>query len=187
MIRPIIQALLLIALPMISLAEPRLRPDNWAHPVINSELGNLYQVDEGVFRSEQPDAKAFQDISGLGIKEVLNLREYHSDDDEAKGLPLKLHHIKIDTAAITEDQLVEALRYIQNSDGPILVHCWHGSDRTGAVIAAYRVIIQGWSRDAAIDELVNGGYGYHATFYPNVVALIQHLDEGKIRAAIGLR
>ena len=50
MIRPIIQALLLIALPMISLAEPRLRPDNWAHPVINSELGNLYQVDEGVFR-----------------------------------------------------------------------------------------------------------------------------------------
>lgn len=46
----------------------------------------------------------------------------------------------------------------------MVVHCWHGSDRTGAVIAAYRIVQQGWSQHDAIDEMINGGYGFHPIF-----------------------
>lgn len=165
-------------------AEPRIRPSDWAQPVIGSSLSNLYKVDNGLYRSEQPDDEAFKDLSHLGIKEVLNLREYHSDDDEAKGLGLDLHHIKIAAGSISEAQVITALKIISKRKGPILVHCWHGSDRTGAIIASYRVVFEGWPKDKAIDELVDGGYGYHSNIYPNVVKLIRNLDVDKIRSSI---
>lgn len=179
--------LLLISLLLVTTAiqaEPRLRPAQWAAPIIGSSLNNLYQVDEGIFRSEQPDDEAFDELAVLGIAEVLNLREYHSDESEAKGSAINLHRIKIDTGSINESQLIEALGIIGKRKGPILVHCWHGSDRTGAVIAAYRVVINGWSKEKAVDELVNGGYGYHASVYPNIVELVQNLDVERVKAVL---
>ena len=35
--------------------EPRVRPDNWAEPVIGTRLDNFYFVDKGIYRSEQPE------------------------------------------------------------------------------------------------------------------------------------
>ena len=80
-----------------------------------------------------------------------------------------------------EQQLLEALTLIKNRKGPLLIHCWHGSDRTGATVAAYRLVFQNWSKEQAIDEMVNGGYGYHAGIYPNLLELINKLDVAKIR------
>ena len=175
-----------LTLSLVASAEPRVRPVEWAAPIIGSSLDNLYQVDEGLYRSEQPDTEAFADLAKLGIGEVLNLREYHSDDDEAAGSDMALHHIKIDTGAISEEQLVAALDIIIHRKAPILVHCWHGSDRTGAVIAAYRIVMENWSKERAIDELIEGGYGYHANIYPNVVELIQSLDVAKMKSRLGI-
>ncbi len=178
-------ALLIIASTVYG--EPRLRPSDWATPIIGSQLQNLYKVSDKLYRSEQPGGQEFKDISMLGIGEVLNLREYHSDNDEAEGLDLRLHQIKINAGDISEDQVIASLEIIQNSQSPILVHCWHGSDRTGAIVASYRVVIDGWSKEKAIDELVNGGYGYHKNIYPNVVDLIQSLNVEKIRKELGLQ
>jgi len=161
-------------------AEPRLRPANWATPVISESLNNWYQVDPLVYRSEQPDLKAMAEIEAFGIKRILNLRELHDDDDEIKGTSLKSFHVPIKTTAINDDDVVQALRIIKSSDEPILVHCWHGADRTGTVIAMYRIIYQGWSKDAAIDELVNGGYNYHEMF-DNIITYIRGADIDRIR------
>ncbi len=182
--RTIILLLLLISFSV--LADPRLRPADWAVPVIGSSLDNLYKVGDGLYRSEQPNDAAFREVSKFGVGEVLNLREYHSDDDEAEGAGLILHRIKIDTGAISQDQLFEALAIVINRKSPMLVHCWHGSDRTGAVIAAYRVVVENWTKEKAIDELVAGGYGYHDSIYPNIVTLIQELDVEKMRQELGL-
>ncbi|MFV2061543.1 MAG: dual specificity protein phosphatase family protein [Gammaproteobacteria bacterium] len=170
----------------VAFAEPRLRPSDWSAPVIGISLDNLYQVDKGVFRSEQPDTKSFIELERFGLKEVLNLRKYHSDDDEASKTKLKLHRIKMDAGSITEAQITAALKIIKNRKGPILVHCWHGSDRTGAVIASYRVIFNNWSKEKAIDEMRNGGFGYHAKIYPNVVTLIKNLNVKKIKSKLGV-
>jgi tyrosine-protein phosphatase SIW14 len=80
--------------------------------------------------------------------------------------------------------VVKALGIIQQAEKPILIHCWHGSDRTGVISAMYRMVFQNWSREQAIDEFVNGGYGYHASFYPNIENYLQTVDVAAIRSQV---
>lgn len=139
------------------------------------ELKNIHKVDAGVYRGSQPDDKTFKQLENTSIKEILNLRRYNSDNDEAKNTTLKLHHVKMRAEAINEDHLLNALKIIKNRDGDILIHCWHGSDRTGAVVAMYRIIYQNWTKEEAINELKNGEYGYHG-IYRNIPKLINKID-----------
>jgi len=159
------------------------RPATWAQPVAAKELENFYRLDDKVYRSAQPDEEGFVELKQLGITTILNLRDYHSDDDEAEGLNLNLQRVKMDAGSITVEQLVAALRVIRQAEGPVLIHCWHGSDRTGTVSAGYRIIMQGWSREDAVKELVNGGYGYHS-LYGNIPELLKGLDVEAVRAAV---
>lgn len=164
----------------------RVRPADWARPVIGSELENFYQIDTRLYRSEQPDDDAFEQVEKLGMKEVLNLRSLHTDDDEAEETKLTLHHLRMKAGKVTENDLFQALRIIRDAKGPLLIHCWHGSDRTGAVVAAYRMVFQGWSAEKALDEMRYGGYGYHYNTYPNLMVLIKQLDADALRKKLDL-
>lgn len=173
--------LLLLLTSSLCYAEPRVRPDSWSKAIIGTRLDNLYMVEKGIYRSEQPERKVQEDLKALGITEVLNLREFHSDTDELTDPVFLLHRVKMKTGSITEEQIVAALRIMQKRRGPILIHCWHGSDRTGVVIAAYRIVFNNWPVAEALDEMVNGGYGYHGAIYPELVTLVEGLDGEKIR------
>ncbi|MBT6746049.1 MAG: protein tyrosine phosphatase, partial [Flavobacteriales bacterium] len=50
------------------------------------------------------------------------------------------------------------------------------ADRTGAAIAVYRMAIQGWEKQKAIDEFRNGDFGYHEELFPNILALLESID-----------
>ena len=78
----------------------------------DSELANLYKIDSGVYRSEQPSSVDFKALEKYGIKESLNLRNRHSDDDEAAGTAVKLHRVKMKAHSVSEEQLIRALRII---------------------------------------------------------------------------
>ncbi|NOQ35467.1 MAG: protein tyrosine phosphatase [Methylococcaceae bacterium] len=169
----------------LSFAEPRFRPASWGLSIIGTELDNFYWVDAGIYRSEQPDDDNFSNLSKLGIKEILNLREYHSDD-EAEEHHFKVHRVKMNAAKVTAAQLLESLKIIKNRKKPILIHCWHGSDRTGVTVAAYRMVFQNWTKEQAIDEMVNGNYGYHSSIYPNLLVLLKSIDIAKMRKDLGL-
>lgn len=173
---------LLFALSLAA-SEPRLRPEAWAAPVLSKNLGNWHQLDSKVYRAAQPSRKGFQDAIELGIKNVLNLRDYHSDASEAKGLKIKTYRIEMDAGDIKESDVVAALKIIKDSDGPILIHCWHGSDRTGLICATYRMVFQNWTKEAATDELVNGGFGYHS-FYKNITKWIKDADVEALKKEI---
>jgi tyrosine-protein phosphatase SIW14 len=164
---------------------PRVRPAQWATPVIGSHLENFYQVDKDVYRSEQPEDEDFAALKTMGIKEILNLRDYHTDDAAAEQ-KLTVHAVPMDAGNVTEAQLLAALTAIKNRKAPLLIHCWHGSDRTGVTVAAYRLVFQNWSKEQALDEMTNGGYGYHGGFFPNLVELIQNLDVAKMRQQLGV-
>jgi protein tyrosine/serine phosphatase len=146
-----------------------------------SKLDNLYRIDKDVYRSEQPDGKDFEALEAFGIKEVLNLRRFHSDDDEAKGTTIRLHRLKTHAHAISEQQVVEALNIINNRQGPILIHCRHGSDRTGAVLAMYRIVFQNYTKEQAIEEMTEGGFGFHK-IYGNIVRMVRNADVERIMA-----
>lgn len=49
--------------------------------------------------------------------------------------------------------------------------------------AAYRIVMQGWEKEAAIRELIDGGYGYHA-LYGNIPQLLRELDVAAVKAAV---
>lgn len=163
--------------------EPRLRPAEWSIPVINGKIENWYKIDDKVYRSAQPDGRGMKDAERFGIRNVLNLRNYHSDNDEVKGTGVKIFRVQMEAGDIEDDQITAALRIIGHAEGPILVHCMHGADRTGAVIAMYRIVFLSWGKEAAIDEMVNGGYGFHG-MYDNIIQYIQKCDVLKIREQV---
>lgn len=163
-------------------AEPR--PATWATAVPAKELKNFYRLDAKVYRSAQPSKEGFQELASLGIRNILNLREYHSDSD-GEDFGLTLCRVKMAAGSITTEQVITALRFIRDTEGPVLIHCWHGSDRTGTVSAMYRIVFQGWSKEAAIDELQRGGYGYH-TLYKNIPEFIRLADIAAIKKSLGM-
>ena len=162
------------------------RPASWAQPVPGVSLKNMFKVNRDVYRSKQPDEKDMAMLVAMGIRSVLNLRENHSDTDEAAGTELKLYRVPIETDKVSDAEIIAALRILAECPKPVLVHCWHGSDRTGCVIAAYRIVFQGWSKADAITELEQGGYGYHARTYPNITRYIRDMDVGEIRKQAGV-
>jgi tyrosine-protein phosphatase SIW14 len=159
------------------------RPDAWAKPIAAEYVRNFFQLDEKVYRSAQPTRKGFQELQARGIRNVLNLRDYHSDEDDAQDTVLSLYRVKMEAGDITDEKVIEALRIIRKAEGPVLVHCWHGSDRTGLIAAMYRIVFQDWSKKDAIDELVRGGYGYHAT-YSNIPEYIAKTDIEEIKKQV---
>ena len=69
---------------------------------------------------------------------------------------------------------------------PVLVHCRHGADRTGLIIAIYRILYQNWTVDEAKDELINGGFGFHESF-ENIPQELDKIDFGSLRTQLGLQ
>ncbi|HET8706279.1 MAG TPA: hypothetical protein VFM46_08265, partial [Pseudomonadales bacterium] len=53
--------------------------------------------------------------------------------------------------------------------------CQHGADRTGVMSAMYRMVEQGWSKQEALDEMINGGYGFHP-LWSNIIDYIKQVD-----------
>jgi len=176
---------LLIALSLLlvanAYADPRVRPIEWAQPMLGIELGNFYKVSDELYRSEQPDDEAMLQLEAMGIRSALNLREYHSDNGEAKSTTLKLFRVAMNAGEINDALVEKALAAIAAAPKPILVHCWHGSDRTGAIVAMYRMVFQDWPRERAIDEFLNGGYGYHKSFYPNIESYLENVDINRFK------
>jgi len=163
---------------------PQVRKEYYAKPMTTLGIENFYQVDENVYRSAQPSKDDFKRLYDFGIRNDLNLRQFHDDKEKLEGTPIAYHRVPINTSKMRYDQLVEAVAYLSKAQGKSIVHCLHGSDRTGAVIAGYRIAVNGWSKEKAIDEFEHGGFGYHTFWFPNLPELLHAIDEEKFKEDI---
>ncbi len=152
---------------------------------------NFHRVNENLYRSGQPDEDEFKSLCTFnGIRSVLNLRENNSDKDEidavnfSRNEKIKLYEIPLDTGNITEQDLYKILTVIRDAPQPLLIHCWHGSDRTGCAVAAYRIVFENWKEEEAIAELMKPEYGHHKNIYTNIPALLRKADWQKIKTTI---
>ncbi len=162
------------------------RPANWATPIHLEGVPNLYKVSGTLYRSAQPTARGMKNLRNLGIKTILNLREFHSDKELIGDAPLAYRSIPMSAWSPEEADAVAFLRIVTDpKNAPVLVHCQHGADRTGLMCALYRVAVQGWTKAAAIKEMEIGGYGFHATWF-NIISWFKHLDIAKIKTEAGL-
>ena len=145
-----------------------------------SGVSNLHQVDGKVWRSAQPTSGGFDAIKEEHqVQRVLNLRSHHSDKRLAPDW--ERHHLRLSASTIDDEDVLAALRILTNSDEATLVHCLHGSDRTGVVIAAYRMVVQGWPRERAIAEFTDPQYGHHDSWFPNLEIYLENLDVEAMR------
>lgn len=152
-----------------------IRPKQWASSENSENLQNFYRVNDNIYRSQQPDAMGMSELEKKGFKTVINLRHYKKDDTVARNTDLILKHLPINTFTLSKKELAKGIEMLRTAEKPILVHCLHGSDRTGALIAAYRIVELGWSKEEAILELKFGGYGYHQIFFPNILWTLNYL------------
>ena len=157
------------------------RPTTWAQKVQNTSLQNLYKVDDNLFRFEQPNKIFMRELQGLGVKTILNVRNLRNDNCEGKSTNLILRKKRINTWTIKYDEIVSALKIIQESPKPVLIHCKHGSDRTRCILAAYRISFQNWTKEDAMFEFKSGGYGYREDAFKNVLKLLESMDVDKLK------
>ena len=160
------------------------RNTRWAVPITLEGVPNLHQIAPHLYRSEQPTALGMKNLEKLGIRTVINLRWFNNDRKEALGTALRTERVKILTWDIDDEHVIEVMRMLKNADnGPFLIHCKHGADRTGLMTAMYRILEQGWSAEDALEELTKGGYGYHS-IWTNILDYVRSVDVEKLRAAI---
>lgn len=160
------------------------RPSDWATPIAQPALPNLHRVSPVIFRSAQPRDGAQVAIDTLGIKSVISLRWSKDDPDLLPAA--KRIHAPIESWDVDHFEVMRALRaLIDPANQPVLLHCRHGADRTGTVIAAYRMLVEDWSAEAAITEMREGGYNYHA-MWTNMIRYLEKLDVAAARAELGL-
>jgi tyrosine-protein phosphatase SIW14 len=160
------------------------RPAEWASKVDVQVLYNFYKVDKNLYRSEQTGKKVMKQLDSMGFKTIVNLRQIHNDYNEAKNTRLVLNHIPINTRLINYADVLSAMKIIMKSEKPVLIHCKHGSDRTGCIVAVYRMVVCNWTKQDAVREFREGGFGYHEKWYPNILRLLNSINIDQLKKDI---
>jgi uncharacterized protein (TIGR01244 family) len=130
------------------------------------ELPNFHQVNERLYRGGQPQRGGLKKLSELGIKTVVNLRGEGEDVDEdrAEAEALGLRYFSVPMPAFgrpTDEQVNRVLALMDDLENwPVFVHCRRGSDRTGTIIAVYRILCEQWTEDQAIAEAKRFGLAF---------------------------
>lgn len=133
---------------------PADRPAHWAQPIRMEGVPNLHKVSDTLYRSAQPSAEGMKNLKAMGIETIVNLRSFRSDRDEIGETGLAYEHIYMKAWHPEEKEVVRFLQIVTNPKRtPVLVHCLHGADRTGTMSAIYRIAIQGWSKEEALQEM----------------------------------
>lgn len=160
------------------------RPESWAQPVDINGVPNFYKVTEDLYRGAQPTAEGIAQLKQIGIKTIVNLRSVHSDIDERGDTDIGLERIRFEPWNIEMDEIEKFLHVLaDDTKVPVFVHCKYGSDRTGFMCAVYRIAVCRWGKQAAIDEMVNGGFGFHPV-WKNIVESLNNLSEQELREII---
>ncbi|KVA72886.1 protein-tyrosine-phosphatase [Burkholderia ubonensis] len=164
------------------------RPLQWAQSVPDARLDNLHRITPSLYRSALLSREDVPELQKLGIRKVISFRAFHSDERILAGTQITMQRIPINTWYIRDEDMVAALRALRDADrdGPVLIHCQHGADRTGLVSALYRMVYQGWTREQALDELQHGGYGFHP-IWQNITYYLKHVDVERLRRQVDER
>lgn len=162
------------------------RPANWAQPMTLPGVTNFYQVTANLYRGAQPTAEGMKQLKTLGVRCVISLRELRSDRHELYGTGLKSVSFGMVPWRPNAGKVVEFLKAaIDTNNLPVFVHCEYGADRTGLMCAMYRIVVCDWTKDEAIAEMKDGGFGFNPT-WRQLIPFIEKADVAAYKRRIGL-
>ena len=170
-----------------------------AHGACDSDLGspirNFCAETPDLWRGERPSRSDATWLMEHGVATVVNVEVLLSDRfafDRARAPPgtheVQYFHVPdfepvhLINWSLLDDHVAHFIAIVKDSPKPIYVHCLDGLDRTGVLIAAYRVLVAGVDHETAIKEM--GRYG---TPWMRVDARYIRSLQGERRAAIQQR
>ncbi len=123
---------------------------------------NFGKVNDHLYRGAQPDALGIRDLKKLGIKTIINLRKtkevWKAEETEANANGIIYTNVPMkDFGRPTPEQVAKVLALIETLPSPVFVHCKRGCDRTGTIIACYRIKHDHWSSESALQEAKHYG------------------------------
>jgi tyrosine-protein phosphatase SIW14 len=138
---------------------------------------NAGKVSDTLFRGAQPSTKGLAELKKLGITTVVDLRGNRGpvarERAEVESLGMRFVDIPVlGWAPPSNAQIAEFLKLFRG-DAPqrIFVHCYYGADRSGVMVAAYRIAQQNWTADQAVAEMYSFGFHYH--WYPAMKSYVR--------------
>jgi len=152
---------------------------------------NFAQVTDMLYRGAQPSSTGFGALHHMGVGIVVNFRnetrETSAERLEVESLGMKYVGIPWSGRDNPSDaQVVQFLDLVRaNPQTKIFVHCQRGADRTGTMVAAYRIAIQHQAVKDAVSEMHS--FHYDHFFLPQleryVVSLPRLLQDDPLFAA----
>lgn len=136
-----------------------------AHRLTLKGVANAAEVTPRLYRGAQPTAQGFETLANLGINIVVDLRGSREDERErVNKLGMQYVPIPWHCPFPHDDVFARFLTLLrQNPTQKVFVHCRLGDDRAGMTIAAYRMAEQGWTAQAALQEME--AYGFSSSHH----------------------
>ena len=139
------------------------RADQQPAPPVPAERFN--KVDERLYRGAQPTEAGFKRLKELGITTIVNLRmepdAIRTNEKEVVeklgmkyvGIPVEDGNFFTRSRTIPDEAIRSFFKILDDDEnGKVFIHCHRGADRTGAMVAFYRIGRQGWEADRAAKE-----------------------------------
>ncbi len=137
--------------------QPATSPAAPAEKLKREGLPNLGRIGDRLYRSGQPKGPGFDAIREMGVSIVVNLRDDSEKDEQQKVESRGMRYVPIPwrgTAQADNRQVAQFLQLLRdNPDKKILVHCRRGAERTGVMVATYRIAEHGWTSEQALEEM----------------------------------
>jgi tyrosine-protein phosphatase SIW14 len=140
-----------------------------AAPAINQLQGipNFQGVNDQVYRGGQPSEQGFHNLAAAGFKTIVDLREDDPRGKDEKKLvkALGMRYVNVPMKGMktpSDKQIVRALKVLgDDKSAPVFVHCKRGADRTGVVVACYRMEHDHWGRQQSLQEARDLGMSWY--------------------------
>ncbi len=157
------------------------------------ELPNFGQVNLHIYRGAQPRAGGIRRLAQLGIKTIINLRAANertaAEEQEAETAGLRFINVPMpDFSRPSDEQVRRVLALLDDrTNYPVFIHCKRGADRTGVIIACYRITHDGWTDRQALAEAKGYGMNWFQRGMKDFVEDFyeQHAATGERRRACG--
>lgn len=122
-------------------------------------LSNVGRIAPSIYRGAQPQPEGYQTLKTMGIRTVINLRLQHSERKAVEAAGMRSIEIPMQTTKVNAETVRRVVALMKDPENqPVFVHCAHGQDRTGIVVATYRMEVDGWSNSEAEAEMQAFGF-----------------------------
>jgi protein tyrosine phosphatase (PTP) superfamily phosphohydrolase (DUF442 family) len=138
-----------------------------AFDVLGQALPNFHVVTPTLLRGGQPDDQGLSALRRAGVRTIVDLRNedilVKQEAAAARAAGLNFVSLPLDVFNSPSDTCIASfLSIVDGAQQPVYVHCLHGQDRTGTMVAIYRIERQGWTANKAYEEML--AYGFRPGF-----------------------